>query len=357
MTHLSGETLDALRAGRTIDGASFAHVDRCLVCRKRLGAPLPAAASRSDGGTRRTLLALAGCATAVLAFATITPIRSAASGFVEIFEPHQIAFIPMTTAELGQMSAMPEFSDFGSFSEVLSARQVAATSVTAAQAQAGFRLRLPPSMYSSRTSFDITSPSIHQFVFSESKAREAAARKGIPWEPMPPGMDGSVVRVLLPSMVVAAPAIDAEPFHAAARSQGVVYVGHVRRFGFGAGRGNGNNPPSAFAVMQMQVPKVGSTGVPIQTIEQYLVDRPGVPARLAAAFAALRDPTTALPLPIPLDRQYAHPVFVDGVWGTAIGDDTRAGAGVVWERNGMLYAVGAAGVSLNDTLAVANSLR
>jgi hypothetical protein len=104
------------------------------------------------------------------------------------------------------------------------------------------------------------------------------------------------------------------------------------------------------------VPKVGSTGVSVRTIEDYLLSQPGVPPKLAAAFASLRDPATTLPIPVPVDRASMTPVFVDGVWGMELGDNTGLGAVVLWQRDGFIYGVAGAG-TLDENVAIANSLR
>jgi hypothetical protein len=109
-------------------------------------------------------------------------------------------------------------------------------------------------------------------------------------------------------------------------------------------------------VVQMPVPRVSSTGVSVARLASFMLSQPGIPPHVAAAFGALGDLSTTLPLPIPVDKAYAQPVFVDGVRGLGIGDDTGIGAAVVWQKNGMLYGVFATRTA-HDVLAIANSLR
>jgi hypothetical protein len=163
---------------------------------------------------------------------------------------------------------------------------------------------------------------------------------------MPAGMDGSVVRIAFGPTVVTTYAKTAET-----NGSFWVTVGGRRRHGM-------HTIPSSdgIVIAQMPVPKVGSTGISMAAIEHYMIDQPGVSPKLAAAFAALRDPSTTLLLPLPIDRRYAKPVFVDGVWGTGIGDDTGLGGGIVWERDGFVYAVGGMRTE-HDLLAIANTLR
>ncbi|MEO9098351.1 MAG: hypothetical protein ABI346_09250, partial [Candidatus Baltobacteraceae bacterium] len=71
---------------------------------------------------------------------------------------------------------------------------------------------------------------------------------------------------------------------------------------------------------------------------------------------AIGDPTATLPIPIPIEREYAQPVVVQGERGLGIGDNTGLGAAVLWQTRGRIYAV-AGTYSAHEILAVANSVR
>jgi hypothetical protein len=308
------------------------------------------------------LAALAG------AFVSVAPLRSAAFGFIEIFEPRQVAFIPMTVNDFKEMSALPDFEDFGTASQLLASQEHETGDVRLAASLARYPLRLPDGS-ATGAAFSVSSPALEQFVFSEAKARESAARKGEPWQPMPYGMDGSVVRVAFGAMVIARfetgfGSVAGPPQPAPVAHNRIVLRGRMGRtvlhqrdtvYVVGSrtrsGRFNG-----ALFVAQMPIPKVGSTGISMAQIERYMVDRPGVPPRLAAAFASLRDPSSTLPIPLPVDKQYARQVAVDGVVGTLIGDETGLGSVVFWQRGGFVYAV-AGTHSAGEIVAIANSLR
>ncbi len=58
---------------------------------------------------------------------------------------------------------------------------------------------------------------------------------------------------------------------------------------------------------------------------------------------------------MPVDRETAQSVTVQGVQGLGILDNTGLGSGIVWQRDGMIYAVAGA-MPAADVLAVANSL-
>jgi hypothetical protein len=199
-------------------------------------------------------------------------------------------------------------------------------------------------------SFVVVTPGIQELTLSAAKARASSAARGAMWSPMPAALDGATLRVAFGPIVTTAlgPGGVAAPF----RSYGFVRSSSRRRHTVALGFGSDTS-----VLVQMPVPRIGTdTGVSIAAIENYLLSQPGVPPRLAAAFAALRDPATTLPIPIPVDRSFGTPVFVDGVWGMAIGDNTGLGALVVWQRDGFIYGV-TGSRSERDILAIANSLR
>jgi len=384
MSHVSPEVLAALRAGSRVSRREYAHVDGCLSCRRTLGCDLPA---RPRPRSRTpVLLAIVVAAAAI---STIAPLRAAALGFVEIFEPQHIVIMPMTVEDFKQLRALPDFNAFGTASEVLASTHVDTADPQVAQAAAGFRLRLPPAEPGTvRPAFTVTGPAIEQFVFSDAKAQYHALQAGRQWQPMPPGMDGSALRVAFGSMVIAQ-YMDGNGGFVSVSTDGQRELG-VGPHGVSVERPSaqltivGERPPRGFrqrvfgapivgsnspafrrgrlphldllTIAQMPVPKVGSTGISVQTLEHYLLGRPEVSPRLAAAIESLRDPTTTLAIPIPTDRAYAQPVMVDRVSGTLIGDNTGLGALVFWERDGFLYAVGGTR-SARDIVAVADSLQ
>jgi hypothetical protein len=91
-------------------------------------------------------------------------------------------------------------------------------------------------------------------------------------------------------------------------------------------------------------------------MEDYLLSLPGISPGLAGAVRALKDPTTTLPIPVPIEYASSKTVSVQGVQGVLVGDNTGAGAGVVWIKNNLVYAV-AGPLKEADVLSVANGLR
>ena len=68
------------------------------------------------------------------------------------------------------------------------------------------------------------------------------------------------------------------------------------------------------------------------------------------------EPSSTLPIPIPIGQAAAKNVSVHGVSGLFVGDSTGLGSAVLWQQNGLVYVVGGT-LTEAEVLAVANSLR
>ena len=80
-----------------------------------------------------------------------------------------------------------------------------------------------------------------------------------------------------------------------------------------------------------------STGASARQLEDYLLSQPGVPADIAAQVRAIQDPTSTLLVPVPSGLATSRTVRVQGVDGLLV--DAGIGAGVVWQKGGIIYAV------------------
>jgi len=110
------------------------------------------------------------------------------------------------------------------------------------------------------------------------------------------------------------------------------------------------------AVAEMKSPQVTSSGVSVAEIKSALLAQPGLSPTLRATINSIDNPEGNLPIPIPSGYVNSHPVRVQGVNGTAFGDNTGLGSAVVWIKNGKVYAV-AGTLTEAQVLAVANGLR
>ena len=183
---------------------------------------------------------------------------------------------------------------------------------------------LPPVHYT------VTAATTLSYTFSAAKVRAAAEASGHPLPAMPPGLDGSTIHVTIGPIVIAT-------------------------YAYPGGKERADAVP-ALIVAQAPRPRVTSTGAGVSEIEDYLLSQPGISPRLVREIRAIGDPTTTLPIPVPIDLVAAHRVTVQGVSGLAIGDNTRVGSGVIWEKDGMVYGV-AGGMPESKVLSIAETLR
>jgi hypothetical protein len=111
-----------------------------------------------------------------------------------------------------------------------------------------------------------------------------------------------------------------------------------------------------FELVEAQAPRVTSTGASLETLERYLLAMPNVSPNLAAQLRALGDIQNTVPVPVVIDKQTARSVSIQGAKGLAVGDNTGLGAGVMWQKNGIIYVV-AGPLSMDEVMSVANGLR
>jgi hypothetical protein len=112
----------------------------------------------------------------------------------------------------------------------------------------------------------------------------------------------------------------------------------------------------ALVIGQMVAPKVSSTGATVKELEDYVLSLPGVSPNLATALRSIDDPTSTLPIPIPVDMAHADKITVAGAPGLAIGDSTGLGSAVIWEKGGIIYGVGGP-LPESQVIDIASSLR
>jgi hypothetical protein len=127
-----------------------------------------------------------------------------------------------------------------------------------------------------------------------------------------------------------------------------------------------SNPAAGSDITQAGLPQliVGETSAPIATssqvtvvqFENYLLSQPGISPELKAAINAIGDPSTTLPIPIPVQFATSSKVTIQGdAQGVALGDNTGVGAGVIWIKNGVVYGV-VGTIKRDDAINVANQL-
>lgn len=253
-----------------------------------------------------------------------TPAGSLAQSFITIFQPKQIQAVPVS---IGDLRGLPNLSEYGTMHIQQGVQPTTVTSAAAASQASGMTLLTPSSLPSgipSRVTYEVAPGTKNTFTFSAAEAKAAAEKAGQTAPPMPASIDGSTLQLTTYPMAVAI---------------------------WGSPKGI-----PALAVGQTRAPKVSSTGVSVKELEDYVLDLPGVSPGLAASVRAIGDPTSTLPVPIPVSMAHSTSVTVQGVQGLAVGDSTGLGSVVIWEKNGTIYGVGGP-LPENQVIEIANSLR
>lgn len=290
----------------------------------------------------------AAAAAAVLALSlSLAPVRTTAANFLAIFEPHSFQPIAITKADVESLRGFPQLSAFGNVQETGNSHQTPRTFTNPLDAmrasnQILVHPRYLPAGVSGAASYTVLPPETGAFTFSAAKAREAALAKHAVLPPMPANLDGSTLyATFAPTVITAYGGGGAHGF----------FMGHAHH----APAGRSSAGVSGFALFQAPAPRIYSTGASVRDIVEYLLAQPGVSASLAAQIRAIGDPSTVLPIPIPIDKALAQTVSVGGSPALVVGDETGVGAVVVWERAGMVYGV-AGPLRESELLEVANSL-
>jgi hypothetical protein len=293
-------------------------------------------------------------AAALVGALALTPAGSLAQSFITIFEPQQVVPVPVTS---GELQSLPNLRDYGTMTQSAppTAQQVA--SAAAAAAATGLVVHAPASLPAgvpTNVTYTVLSQGTASFTFSAAKAQAAAAATGKTLPAMPAGLDGSTLQVTIGPAVVATyggtMGISGGDTRLRGRRAGIKGVVTGRA----TAQREGDIP--TLVVAEAAPPRITSTGASAQEIEDYLLAQPGVSPQLAAEIKAIGDPTTALPIPVPVERATAQTVQVQGTSGLAVGDNTGVGSGVIWEKDGVVYGVAGA-LPQSQILAIANSLQ
>jgi hypothetical protein len=271
-------------------------------------------------GYAKGLGAAAAVAIAVLLF-VFTPVGTLAQNFLTIFEPRQFVAVPVSRNEF---RFLPNLNAFGTVTDRAKPQRRDVNGPAQAQALTGIPVRLPrwvPPAVPRNVRYAAVSRGSASFTFSAAKARAYASSAHRAMPPMPARLDGSTLTLEAGPMVVIAYGAGAD-FKA------------VRE------RDDERLPP--LVIVEAVAPRVTSTRATAREIESYLLEMPGVTPALAQQIRAIGDPSTTVPIPVPIDKAFAQDVVVDGARGLAVGDETGVGGGIVWQKYGIVYGVGGA---------------
>jgi hypothetical protein len=312
-----------------VDVASaFSRVRSAPAAQPRFGIRLPIVRPSS-----RPVFGMLAAATVIFALV----ITAVAQGV--FFQPQTIQAVPVSVADLQSLDGL---GDFGTLAWTTKPAPQLVTSAAEAATVSGLHVPVVgtlPGGVSSNVTYAAMPAAVGVFTFDAAKAAAAAAKAGKTLPAMPAGMDGSKLTVTVGPAVV-------EVF------------GNLN---LPAGGGSTAPDTSQLTLPQLVVgassaPVVTSTGVSTQDLENYLLSLPGVSPKLAAAIRAVKDPSTTLPIPIPIEYATSKTVTVQGVDGLAVGDNTGLGAGVIWIKSGTVYGV-AGSLKQDAILNIANGLK
>jgi hypothetical protein len=109
------------------------------------------------------------------------------------------------------------------------------------------------------------------------------------------------------------------------------------------------------AILTVAQPIVTSTGATTSQIENFLLSQPGVPADVAAEIRLLGNLQTTLPIPTPPGAS-SESTEIDGSTAVVVADNSNAASGAIWEdHNGVVHAV-AGLLDKEDVLSVAQQI-
>jgi len=282
------------------------------------------------------LKGLSAAATVALV-ATVLTMSGLAETILTIFEPKQIVAVPITSADLNGASS---FDAYGTLTWTEQPRPYDVPDIRTAARESGMTVLVPSNVPAGvgAPRYGVMPKTTATFTFSAEKARQAAAAQRRTPPPMPANMDGSKL------FITGGPAV-------------VTFYGDAAPTG--ATGATGASPFSGMPkliVAQGKPPLVQSDGVTVDELQRYLLQQPGISPQLAAQIRAIKDPSTTLPVPIPVDMTTSKKVTVQGVEGIFVGDSTGLGSAVIWQKDGIVYGV-AGTLTEQEVLAVANSLR
>ncbi|MFN2465438.1 MAG: anti-sigma factor [Candidatus Dormibacteria bacterium] len=271
---------------------------------------------------RRAFRPVAASAITVALMAALVA-TGVADGFIQTFQPQHFAAVSVDPTSL---SSLPDISQFGSY--LVDQAPAFKSSPTAPDVTLGTSARhllvpgpLPASVTGVPTYESFSNLKGH-FTFDLAKARVYEASRGKTLPAPPNGVNGTTLTLTAgPGVITVYGAPTAADEGVAPRSRG------------------GRMSIPSLAIVQMNTPTVVSNGAPVSVLENYLAGLPGVPPELATSIRNLGNPATTLPVPVPTGQGSESVNINNHTQGLFVGDSTGLGAGVIWQEQGVVYAV------------------
>ena len=274
-------------------------------------------------------------AASVALIAVLLTATGVAETILTIFEPKQAVAVPITS---GDINGAAGFAQYGTLTWSTPPQPFDVPDLAQAEREAGFKVlqaTLPAGVNQAKPRFAVMPRTTATFTFSADRTRASAARVQRTPPPMPANIDGAKL------FITGGPA--------------------VVQFYEDASAPTGSSATSALSGMPKLViaqgrgPVVQSDGVTVDELQQYLLAQPGISPQLAAQIRAIKDPSSTLPVPIPVDKTTSKTVTVQGVQGIFVGDSTGLGSAVIWSKDGLVFGV-AGTLTEAQIISIANSL-
>jgi hypothetical protein len=272
-----------------------------------------------------------------------------AGNLIKIFEPDRVVGVPV---DLETLNSLPDLSNYGNIAIVQEPEDAAAASLAEAAQRTGLKLLVPANLPDGLGAERIHTMSTGRASFTFDAAKAKAVAKGDDFT-LPPSLDGSSLFLEAGPVAVqiwGGPADATED--KAALEQAAKAAAAPEQADMGTMLGNLPD----LMIVQMKSPVLSSNGPSVADFRDALMTLPNLSPALKAQIEAIGDPSTTLPLPIPVDMASSEEVDVNGVTGLAIGDNTGFGSGVVWQSGGVVRAV-AGPLAQDEVLEIARSMR
>ncbi|HVL50323.1 MAG TPA: hypothetical protein VM754_02320, partial [Actinomycetota bacterium] len=271
-----------------------------------------------------------------------------AGNLIKIFEPDKVVGVPV---DMESLNSLPDLQNYGTIAIVQEPADAGVASLDEAARLTGLNLLRPVGLPSGLGAQRIHTMTTGRASFTFDAAK-AAATSGDDNFTLPPALNGSSLFLEAGPMVVQTFGGPADlPAH---------------RSGAGQTPRTAAPEPGDLAsllsrlpdlmIVQMKAPVLSSNGPSVADYRDALLTLPNLSPSLKAQIRAIGDPSTTLPLPIPIDMATSREVDINGVTGLAIGDNTGVGSGVVWQTGGVVRAV-AGPLPEAQVLALARSMR
>ncbi|MDQ3327552.1 MAG: hypothetical protein M3506_03390 [Chloroflexota bacterium] len=316
---ISHTTLEAL--GPTIHSDAVPDPANALLTFKASTRKTERTNTMTEFGKRNYRPAFVGGAllVALVLAMTIAPVRSAAVGLFDVFRVEKFAVITVDTSKMpmqmnsdtdhGRTGERPDPNVFGTYNGPLQPekpQQVA--SVDAASEVVGSELAEVGNALAgkSQNAVYVSAPVRASYTFDTEKIAEKVRATGLEGIRVPQQIDGKTFML--------------------SADRGVIV-----RYGTKDDSAVFAQGPSP----ELTIPD----GVNMDYLRQDFLMIPGIPANVKEQVQAIEDWEKTLIIPVPANGT-SREVKVDGHEGVLIGDATGENNGVLWQRDGKLYAIG-----------------